>query len=141
MKSLFSLLLALPCLTIANTTLNAKLLFKQGSISDYTPTEGRVIDIQTNCHYNQLCSMETPFKTRLHLEYTLKGCMDDLTPLAYHFEARGNNITVFISALNINKPQSQFTKCLIAPTVKKTILLPDNYQAHEIEVIHLTNKL
>lgn len=54
--------------------------------------------------------------TRVTLDVGLSGCLDDLAPVMYGAVEDGNELHVYVSALNVARKASKSVKCIIAPS-------------------------
>lgn len=79
----------------------------------------------------------TGSETRVTLQFTLAGCLDQLMPLVTHSEIKGQTVTFYITALNAHTKASQTARCFAIPQASTQVTVPGIFQQKNIRLVFL----
>lgn len=100
-----------------------------------TPLEGRVKAVEQV--RVPVSDTVTGAQTRVTLEFTLQGCLDQLMPLVSHYEVQGNRATIYVTALNAHNEQSAVANCVAMPKSSAQVSVPGVFGRDRIRVVFM----
>lgn len=101
------------------------------------PVAARIVSTEPLCPAGVVCVTNG---TIIHLEYTLRGCLDKLGPVQYRVDFANANrrMTLTLSSVSILTAASQNTECVAAPTARYDItVIGPVFRASAIRLIDL----
>jgi hypothetical protein len=100
-----------------------------------TPLEGRVQAIEQV--RVPVSDTVTRVETRVTLEFTLQGCLDNLMPLISHYEVQESRATIYVTALNAHNSRSAVANCVAMPQASAQVSVPGLFGRDRIRVVFM----
>jgi hypothetical protein len=107
---------------------------------DITPLSGEIINVQ----YGKIPigAAATAVGTLVTLEFMLEGCVDELVSPLYYADVQDDQVTFYVTALNVHTKRSQSTACLLPVKVSKQMFVQDRkFARDQVQVIFLNMPL
>lgn len=117
------------------TSAQAQVLTIPEGTTGLTPIDGRVKAVEQV--RVPVSDTATGAETRVTLEFTLQGCMDQLMPLISHYEVQGRRATIYVTALNAHNEQSAVTNCIAIPQATSQVSVPGVFGSNQIRVVFI----
>jgi len=121
---------------VVSTQAQAQVLPLPAGTTGLTPLEGRIQSVQQV--RVPVTNTVTGVQTRVTLQFTLQGCLDQLMPLISHNEVlQGRRATIYVTALNAHNSQSTVARCAAMPQKSAQVNVPGVFARNQIRVVFL----
>jgi hypothetical protein len=100
-----------------------------------TPLDGRIKAVEQV--RVPVADTVTGAETRVTLDFTLQGCLDQLMPLISHHEVQGRRVTIYVTALNAHNEASRAARCVAMPQSSAQVSIPGVFGRNQIRVMFM----
>lgn len=100
-----------------------------------TPLEGRVKAVEQV--RVPVTTTVTNLQTRVTLEFTLQGCLDQLLPVISSYDVQARRVTVYVTALNAHNYQSTVAQCVAMPQASVQVSVPGVFARNQVRVVFM----